>query len=366
MSRALTIRRLVAWVVGISSVVGQFGPQNALCAEVTKEAVHARVLAKEGFNAREWGEDIENPFKELAADTQRKLKARGIEIERLALLEARLLHGEYFGANKKDFVNKDPKTLLVLDKGFGTHGDVYSLGPIIAWGDCNLMGDLVGSDLVWLAESSPARNEAVGFPLIPAAHDREYGWTRAGVYPRGRVRRTGTEKEAREEKAWRETAKKLSERVLGAEGRDINLAGETVTNPFASLTEEGRVKLRARGIDVNRLARLEAKLLAGYYYGNPVTFVNKKAEILVVVDGSFRTHGDLYSLGPILATGKAQFMGPVIGADLVWFLDNSSPRDETLGLPIILAPGANQCEIRPGCEYIWYGDYGLRSRTEKR
>jgi hypothetical protein len=155
--------------------------------------------------------------------------------------------------------------------------------------------------------------------------------------------------------------KQLSDRA--AEQRGVSAADwcAPVANPFTNLTAEGKGKLRARGVDPDRLAKLKAVLLTGEYRGSRTkTFINRDPDTVLVIGKGFLTDGDVYSLGPILAVADAHFTGNVTGADLVWFVDESCPRGETTGLPVLLAPSVQHRQMRPGSADVWYGDYGWR------
>src|SRR5205823_5288433 len=121
--------------------------------------------------------------------------------------------------------------------------------------------------------------------------------------------------------------KKLRDQITAETGVATSDWCKSVVNPFTNLTPEGKAKLRARGIDAERLARLKAVLLTGIYCGADMkTFVNRDPDTILIIGKGFITHGDVHSLGPILAVEDAHFMSRVTGADLVWFVDQSFPR----------------------------------------
>jgi hypothetical protein len=93
-------------------------------------------------------------------------------------------------------------------------------------------------------------------------------------------------------------------------------------------------------------------------------FVNRDPDTVLVIGKGFKTHGDIFSVGPVLAVEDAHFMGDVTGADLVWFVDESFPRGVTTGLPVILAPSAKHSQMNAGSPDIWWGDYGWRRPTD--
>src|SRR5262249_42040511 len=135
-----------------------------------------------------------------------------------------------------------------------------------------------------------------------------------------------------------------------------------VANPFTALTEAGKDKLIFRGINPDRLPKLKAVYLTGEYCGAATrNFVNNDPDTVLVIGKGFITHGDVYSLGPVLAVENAHFMGNVTGADVVWFVDQSFPRGQTKGAPVILAPTAHHSQMSGGTKHIWQGDYGWRA-----
>src|SRR5439155_19211295 len=92
------------------------------------------------FDVTQFAKAIANPFTALTKEGKTKLKLRGIDFDRLPKLKAVYLTGNYCGAASKNFVNNDPDTVLVIGKGFITHGQVYSLGPLLAIDDAHFMG----------------------------------------------------------------------------------------------------------------------------------------------------------------------------------------------------------------------------------
>jgi hypothetical protein len=347
---------------------------KALRTQLTKEVKEVAAARRGAVDARNWGEDIANPFTNLTEEGKKKLRLEGIDVDRLARLRAVLITGNYCGANAVTLVNRDPETVLVLGKGFITHDGVHSLGPVLAVEDAHIMGSLTGADLVWFVEKSFPRFSVKGVPLLagpetPEPHDRrvtavlrrgDYGWRRpkdflkppppgpAGKLPPLAV--ADTEKKRKQLRAW----------VAGA-GGTTTADCQPVANPFTNLSPEGKARLTARGVAPERLAKLKAVLLTGSYAGaGTKNFVNRDPGTVLVIDGKFFTHGEVYSAGPVLAVGGAHFMGNVTGADLVWFVEESFPRGTITGLPVILSPSASRSQMSPGSADVWHGDYGWR------
>jgi hypothetical protein len=357
--------------------ISQIDPGASRRAELEARRVELRkeIAADKGVDAKNWGEDISNPFTNLTEDGKAKLLAEGVDVDRLAKLKAVLITGNYCGANAKRFVNTEPDTVLVLGKGFITHEKVCSLGPILAIEDAHIMGSLTSADFVWFVEKSWPRFATKGAPLIAgpetrAPHDREvaaslingdYGWRRPDDF----LTLPSAKADAKPRTvaiADVDTKKKnLSDQITAQKGADTADSCESVVNPFTNLTVEGLAKLKARGVDVERLAKHKAVLLSGNYDGaNSKTFVNRDPDTILIVGKGFVTHGDVYSVGPILAVDDAHFMRNLTGADLVWFVDKSFPRGTTTGLPVILAPTASHSQMDPGSADVWFGDYGWR------
>jgi hypothetical protein len=143
---------------------------------------------------------------------------------------------------------------------------------------------------------------------------------------------------------------------------DVAQVAKEVANPFTALTEEGKAKLKFRGVDLDRLPKLKAVFLTGNYCGaDSKDFVNTDPDTVLVIGKGFVTHGQVYSLGPVLAVDDAHFMGDVTGADIVWFADQSFPRGHTRGAPVILAPTARHSQMGVATKHIWQGDYGWRA-----
>lgn len=150
--------------------------------------------------------------------------------------------------------------------------------------------------------------------------------------------------------------------ALPAKAVDVTKFAKKIPNPFTALTDEGKAKLKLRGVDPDPLPKLNAVFLTGRYCGaGSKDFVNNDPNTILVIGKGFITHGQVYSLGPILAVGDAHFMNNVSGADLVWFVDESFPRGQTRGAPVILAPTARHSQMGVVSEHVWQGDYGWRA-----
>src|SRR5262249_16010803 len=129
-------------------------------------------------------------------------------------------------------------------------------------------------------------------------------------------------------------------------------------NPFTNITEEGKVKLKKAGVDVDRLPGLKAVLLTGSYCGaDAKTFVNRDPNTIVVLGKDFMTHAFLYSMGPVLAVGNAH---PVVfGANLVWAVEYAWPQG-TRGEPLLLNRNSPPHYINHDNGEEQYGDFGWR------
>ena len=156
--------------------------------------------------------------------------------------------------------------------------------------------------------------------------------------------------------------KELAEEVKKTGDVDVLKFATTVANPFTMLTEEGKTKLKLRGVDPVRLAKLKAVYLTGNHRDTGSKgLVNNDPDTVLVIGKGFITRGPVFSLGPILAIENAHFMGNVTGADVVWFADQSFPRGQTRGAPVILALTAIHSQMGTGTKHIWQGDYGWRA-----
>jgi hypothetical protein len=340
-----------------------------------REEARREVLAAKGVDASRWGEDVPNPFTNLTEEGRKKLKAAGVDVERLVKLKAVLLTGTYCGANAVWFVNRDPDTIVVLGKGFITHSIVSSVGPILAVEDAHIMGGLKGADVVWFAEKSWPRFQTTGLPLLvgpdsPQSHDPavtaravrdDFGWRRPENFLKPDLPKPTARPAAL---AIADAAKKkqdLADRIKAQAGVDPADLGEPVVNPFTNLSDEGKAKLKARGIDPERLARLKAVLVTGRYLGAGMkTFVNRDADTILILGKDFITHGQVFSLGPVLAVENAHFMSSVTGADVVWFVEKCMPRGQMAGYPVIVDPTAERSQMHAAVADVWYGDYGWR------
>jgi hypothetical protein len=359
MKRVLGMSMIVCVFCSLGGVALGQGQGKAKTAEKTVPDTLREILRQQGTAAANWGEDIANPFTNVSKDGEAKLREKGVDVRELKRLEARLLTGEYYGANKRDFVNWDPSIALVCADGFGTHGDIYSLGPILAVGKVDLQARVVSTKLVWFVEGAKPREDVVAWPVIVQGKDGDYGWRRPATFLAPNYKQ-GAAKSASTVRGLGVERKKLREQVTRAIGLDIKEWTKKVENPFAALTDDGVLRLKARGIDVDRLQKLPARLLTGKYYGTDTkSFLNTDEDLILVVGKGFRTHGEIYSLGPILATDDAE-LEEVVGADIVWFVEKSWPRSDTAGLPVIFASTVGCSQVVLKTDAAWHGDYGWR------
>jgi len=357
-------------------IIEQVDPGGTRREELKKQRAALRQVVEDvqGVDVKNWAESISNPFTELTDEGKKRLTAEGIDVALLQKMRARYLKGSYGGANAKEFVNPDPDTILIVGKGFCTHGGVYSAGPVLAVENAYFMSRVHVANLLWFVDRAGASDAVTGAPVL-AAHGAgvhavratpdirvgDYGWR-----PPKTFLQPLTAADARNDPPptaeLAKAKKELAEQVKKAGAVDVTQVARKVANPFTALTEEGKTRLKFRGIDPDRLPKLRAVYLTGNYCGAASTdFVNNDPNTVLVIGKGFVTHGRVYSLGPLLASDDAHFMGEVTGADIVWFVDQSFPRGQTRGAPVILAPTAHHSQMGVGTKHIWQGDYGWRA-----
>jgi hypothetical protein len=342
--------------------------------EETRAALRQAVEAAQGVDVKNWAESVPNPFTELTAEGKKRLTAEGIDVARLQKMRARHLTGSYGGANAKEFVNTDPDTILVVGKGFCTHGGLYSAGPVLAAEDAYFMSRVEVANLLWFVDRAGANGGVTGAPVLaadgaglhalrapPDILMGDFGWR-----PPKDFLQPLTAADAKNDPPPTEelakAKKELAEQIKKANAVDVTRVAKEVANPFTALTEEGKARLKVRGIDPERLPKLKAVYLTGSFCGaDSKDIVNDDPDTVLVIGKGFVTHGQVYSLGPLLAVDDAHFMNDVTGADIVWFVDKSFPRGRTTGAPVILAPTAEHSQMDVGTKHVWQGDYGWRA-----
>jgi len=153
----------------------------------------------------------------------------------------------------------------------------------------------------------------------------------------------------------------LKDHIMSIEGKDASRWGTDMENPLARVTDRGVEMFAKRGIDIRKMAGFKTVLITGNYCGaNSIDLVNTDPEVLLVIGEDFTTHGDLFSLGPVVAMANSHFMGKIISTSLVWCIDESFPRDLTIGFPLVLSDTAETSQIETITKEVWRGDYGLR------
>jgi hypothetical protein len=136
-------------------------------------------------------------------------------------------------------------------------------------------------------------------------------------------------------------------------------AGKPVDNPLARLSPEGVALLKTRNVDIQPMQKMKAVLITTKYLGAARRdIVNKDPNLILVFGKGFNTHGTVTSVGPIVATDDAMFMNAVTGDSLVWFADESFPRGDTTGSPIICGPKAHINQAKWKSDEVWIGTYG--------
>jgi hypothetical protein len=358
------------------AVMEQIDPGGTRRAELeeTRADLRKAVEAAQGVDVKNWAESIANPFTELTEEGKKRLTAEGIDVARLQKMRARYLQGSYGGALAREFVNTDPDTILVVGKGFVTHGGVWSAGPVLAVEDAHFMSRVNVANLLWFVDRAGASGEVKGAPVVaadgagvhalrqtPGILVGDFGWR-----PPKNFLQPPTAAEAKNDppptEEWAKAKKEVAAEIDKAAAADVRQVAREVANPFTALTEEGKARLKLRGVDPDRLSKLKALYLTGSFVGAASKdLVNKDPDTVLVIGKGFITHGQVYSLGPILAVEDAHFMGDVTGADVVWFADQSFPRGKTRGAPVILAPTAQHSQMRVGTRHVWHGDYGWRA-----
>lgn len=96
-------------------------------------AIAARILGRpvpERVKPEEWLEEVELDDVLSIAQRDRLLEDHP-EVESYRVL---LATGTHYGALSADLTVDDRETLLVLDEGFGSHGKVFSAGPVVVMG----------------------------------------------------------------------------------------------------------------------------------------------------------------------------------------------------------------------------------------
>src|SRR5262249_38328031 len=156
--------------------------------------------------------------------------------------------------------------------------------------DAHIMGSVTGADLVWFEEQSWPRTQTRGMPLLaglktPRPHDEkviaslirgDFGWRRPADFLKLPTAKRGAKRPALAVADAAARKKRLRAEILRQRGTSTADCCKAVGNPFTNLTEAGKAKLAARGIDAARLAKLKAVLLTGNYCGGNVkTFVNR-------------------------------------------------------------------------------------------
>ncbi len=315
-------------------------------------------------DARSWGEDIANPFTDLSVESKEKLAAEGVDVDRLPKLRAVLLANNLVLAGARTFVNRDPDTVLVLGKGFRNGGKILSFGPVLvldgkpglAVGSKYEPG-LIGADLVWLVENSMAGfAEGAGAPLIR----EDCGWRRPDNFLEPVLLKAGAPLPPLAVADAERKKKQLREQILAEAGAANLDKYQPVANPFTKLTAPGKAKLRARGVDPVRLAKLKAVLLTEDFPAYPAKpVVNRDPDTILIIH-RFNSPAPVFSLGPILRVGDPTGGGPVTSADLVWYVEKTEPRGPIAGLPVIFAPSVHDGRGPATTADMWCGDYGWR------
>jgi hypothetical protein len=332
-----------------------------------------------GLDIKRWGEDVPNPFTHVTMEGRKKLEAEGVDVAALLKMRAVMVSGRYTGDNSKTLANIDPDTIIVLGEDFVSDAGVFSAGPVLAVGKAEIRGGLTVAGPALFTEKSSPRRKVEADPLLaqPGA-DRtkdkavflrlvvgDFGWRRPPGWLDAPKWKAGAKLPPLfiDDAGRKRTA--LLKEVLAEKGDDLKDVVKPTDNPFKTLSEEGKARLRRRGVDVDRLARLKAVLVPGDHFAR-ISMLHRSADIVLVLGEGFASVAPIYSAGPVFALGDADIAGPITAADVVWFADNARPRGMMRGLPVILTTTAKVGEISPGWPDTWRGDYGWKAKLEPK
>ncbi len=352
--------------------------------ETRRQELLVRILAmKDGHDAARWGEDVPNPFTHLTPSGRKELEAEGVDVNGLLKMRAVMIEHCPWSVLGLKLVSRDPRTIIVLGHGFSTRSPIFAAGPVLAVGNARVDGPLAAAGPVWFAETALGTADVDASPFLSAPDPSalrvrfdnsprnlpvigEFGWRR----PPGWLATPKWGGGAKLPPLRADDAEKkraaLRKTVLAAGGDDTAEACKPTANPLAALSEAGKARLRMRGVDPDRLAKLKAVLLTGEYRGKAARdFVNRDPDTVLILADGFVSAGRVSSAGPLVALGHARFQGPVTGADIVWLAEKTMALAPVRGLPVIAAPSAH---LAPEAGYwpdIWVGHYGWTTVTSK-
>jgi hypothetical protein len=258
-----------------------------------------------GVGAASAGVVIENPLKKADPAAAESWKKLGLDLERAKAMKCVRIDGHFAGADSRESVNLDPDLLLVIGEGFFTHGNVYSLGPILATGQAHFMGDIYSASWVLFADESFPRGTVFASRIMLGPHSKPQQG-RAVLSPVA-LGTFGLAPAAKED--WlRSLLKDLSiEEIYGRIGeqlvKPISPEERWDAKPLSEILGQERfdelVKQRPGLTDLKGV-RLEGK----FFGAGSIDVLNGKKELVIVIPATFSTHGSVYSAGPIVILGE--------------------------------------------------------------
>lgn len=293
--------------------------QSAEKAERIKAIIHqhdAALRTDKTYPAvytKDYAVTIRNPLTQLPPQSYADLQKKGIDIKAMSHYKARYIAGSLTGSNSIDIINRDPTTILVIGSGTVTHGDIYSLGPIILVGKVYLMGAIYSSDLVWLGSKvqTSGNDPAIGLPFVRSELTKPHH--NLGISP------YSADEEVRAMIALSKKNKKSSTQNT-----------KTITNPLLKLSAQHKNLLQQK-VNLNTLKKYKAIKVESNYE----SVINDDPQTLLVLGKYFKL-SNVYSLGPVISSAHPRNINTLLSASMVWSLTKThNTASDLRGSPLI-------------------------------
>ena len=249
------------------------------------------------------GRPCANPFAKIDARFKARWKKIGVDSVSLGKLPAIRVEGQFYGARSVELIHDDPGTVLVLGSPFGSHGDLYSVGPVVAVDEAHFMGNIFANAPVWFRDQSFPRGLVFGKPIIldSTVRTSQGDSLFSTVY-------TGLPGPAAGPKdAWSKTM--LRDRSIGDVARALGRRSlrDKSSNWMVTTTLEKELDVETRKSILQAhegLEKLKVVAVEGKHYGaRSDDIVITDPDTILVLRKGFSSHGCVFSAGPIVALG---------------------------------------------------------------
>jgi hypothetical protein len=282
-----------------------------------------------------------NPFQSVPSSLYETWKDCGVDVADLMTKPARRLDWDKM-KRVHTVANADSNTVLVVGGRSTGWPEIVSTGPVVLCEELHGLQGVFSDGILWLRDNAAAPVLYAGHPVIAGPHVSS-GLDKALLSPVFREPVAGL---VPHEDNW--TRRLLADEPIEEVARRLARYGEIVEPEEASSHQE-LVQLlgptRRDGLNAAHpeMSGMTIKILRGKHMGSAaINVLQRSTNILLVLDRGFKTHGTVFSAGPVIAVGDNRFTRILsqswIDGDrrdsVAAMLDGDRDRDAPCGAPL--------------------------------